>query len=683
MNTTAQPVSAPPPPRPSRRKLGWALLGLVGLAALVGGTFSAHRQQNSVARTAVVVAQMQSGVQALSSEAVLAARGNAGAIDRLRQSRASISTLRGLLRTGGYAAPSDPAPVLILEGRPGFPLQALDAALAQFDEQQRQLEESAARLRQAAEAEESLARALGEIEALLPQIQRTRALSSGAWGQSLSDPVSVLSRQEMRTMRVIFAPLPGADSLQAAWSTQFKATAARLEELAAKAERDPDLPPTARTLVKNLSAATAALAQATATLAQAQPDRLAAQRLQAPILDAAAAIQAPLSEIGTKVLALGAARPLATYLSWLGMALVLISIAALARAVVVLDVRHWAISQDSRQGLGVAAAVERMTVRLRHILAQDGQATDGVRLQEDPSLETFALSSMINSLLDAQDRLRTRALGEVDGVGLVASEAIAPTGRIQVQARQLDERSQRMSALARAIAQDLARQAQDPTAKKARRMVELTTAAELVMQEGTNKMDAMRETVQATSKRLKRLAEGAQSIAAASVVIDEISRRVKVLSTNAAIEAAAHGEGGRKFAVLAKEIERLSQSAHQSAVDIGQIVAIIQNDAQETVATMERSTSEVVASTELAQRASQAMREIEHMSTSLVESIQAMAQEVEKQAVEGLKLSQGCDQSAKMARELSSEGEGLARLIDRIRSALRDARNAISTDPSP
>lgn len=687
-NNTSQPV------RPSRtqppiemkgalqahRWVSWAAVAVAGLLLAVGGGWSSQQSQNSVARTAMVVADMQTGVQALANDSMMAARGNPGSIDNLRTWRNKVGVSMTLLEKGGYAAPTDPAPVLGLQDLNRVSLDALNQGLSNFDKQIRPLEESGAQLRDAAAAENTLTEALVTIDESLGSIGRSASLNGGSWGGALADIKGVLQRPEMKTMRVIFSPLPGAETLQSSWSQQFSKTASQMSLLSDAAEKDATLSQSAKAQVSRLSDAVQKLAVSTAVLAQTQSVRLAAQQMQDPIQAAVASIQQPLDKVGTDVLAMQSTRPMSFYLAWLGMAMVLVGILGLSRATMVMSQDHWVASQESRLGQGMGDAMERLTRHLRRIVVQDGALMGNGRLEEDADSPSFALASMINRLLESQDRFKQMVSGAMETMGQVLSDVSGPGNRINGLSTRIQENSDRSSGLARSMARELARLAQSSGPKSAQKMVEMTTAAELIMQEGTFKMDAMRETVQATSKRLKRLAEGAQNIAAATDVIDGISRRVKVLSTNAAIEAAAHGEDGRRFAVLAKEIERLSQSAHEAAGDIGRVVQSIQVDAQETVAAMEQSTSEVVASSELTARASNALRDIERAAADLSRELEISIREVEKQALSGVKLSQQCDEAAAVGKEALQESGHVSSSIEKARTATRDIKDRISKE---
>ena len=412
-------------------------------------------------------------------------------------------------------------------------------------------------------------------------------------------------------------------------------------------------------------------------MAQTLSARLGAQQLQAPILEAANGLQEPLSKVVTSVITMQSSRPLSWYLMWVGLAAALVGLLGLARAAMSMGQDHWLASQESRAGHGVGDALDRVTRQLKRITGKNGAVMPNARLEEDPDAPTFPLVSNINRILEGQQTYAETVGAAVDTMQGQLSDVSGPIHRSGTSMARLVEANGRSSSLAHVMAQELARLAQEPTPQNAQAMVEMITAIELVMQEGTFKMDALREKVQATSKKLKRLAESAQNIAAASDMIDRISRKVKVLSTNAAIEAAAHGEKGRRFAVLAKEIEQLSQGAHETAGDIARVVHDIQEDAQETVAAMELSTNEVVISTQLTTRASNALRELEKAAVEQSRTLQASMRDVEKQALTGVKLSQQCDESVQVSQEARQEAVSAQEALDKTKGVCRQMKREV------
>jgi twitching motility protein PilJ len=139
-------------------------------------------------------------------------------------------------------------------------------------------------------------------------------------------------------------------------------------------------------------------------------------------------------------------------------------------------------------------------------------------------------------------------------------------------------------------------------------------------------MNAIRETIQDTSKRIKRLGESSQEIGNIVELINDIAEQTNILALNASIQASMAGEAGRGFAVVADEVQRLAERAAAATKQIEVLVRTIQTDTNEAVVSMERSTTDVVGGALLAENAGAALEEIEQVSNqiaSLVQNISA------------------------------------------------------------
>jgi twitching motility protein PilJ len=145
-------------------------------------------------------------------------------------------------------------------------------------------------------------------------------------------------------------------------------------------------------------------------------------------------------------------------------------------------------------------------------------------------------------------------------------------------------------------------------------------------------MDTIREQIQDTSKRIKRLGESSQEIGDIVSLINEIADQTNILALNAAIQAAMAGEAGRGFAVVADEVQRLAERSATATKQIAGLVKTIQTDTHEAVASMEQTTAEVVKGAELANSAGTALEEIETVSTNLAELIQDISEAAKHQA---------------------------------------------------
>ena len=115
-------------------------------------------------------------------------------------------------------------------------------------------------------------------------------------------------------------------------------------------------------------------------------------------------------------------------------------------------------------------------------------------------------------------------------------------------------------------------------------------------------MNAIRDQIQETSKRIKRLGESSQEIGEITELISDITEQTNVLALNAAIQAASAGEAGRGFSVVAEEVQRLAERSGDATRQIAALVKTIQTDTQDAVAAMERSTQGVVEGTQAVRR---------------------------------------------------------------------------------
>jgi twitching motility protein PilJ len=143
-------------------------------------------------------------------------------------------------------------------------------------------------------------------------------------------------------------------------------------------------------------------------------------------------------------------------------------------------------------------------------------------------------------------------------------------------------------------------------------------------------MNTIRETIQDTSKRIKRLGESSQEIGNIVELINDIAEQTNILALNASIQASMAGEAGRGFAVVADEVQRLAERAANATKQIEVLVRTIQTDTNEAVVSMERSTTDVVGGALLAENAGAALEEIEQVSNqiaSLVQNISASSRQ--------------------------------------------------------
>jgi len=187
-------------------------------------------------------------------------------------------------------------------------------------------------------------------------------------------------------------------------------------------------------------------------------------------------------------------------------------------------------------------------------------------------------------------------------------------------------------------------------------------------------MNTIRETIQDTSKRIKRLGESSQEIGNIVELISDIAEQTNILALNASIQASMAGEAGRGFAVVADEVQRLAERAANATKQIEVLVRTIQTDTNEAVVSMERSTTDVVGGALLAENAGAALQEIEQVSNQIASLVQNISASARGQSSAAHNIARNMqvlrEISAQSADSTSATSQAIVKLAD-LSAALR------------
>ncbi len=237
---------------------------------------------------------------------------------------------------------------------------------------------------------------------------------------------------------------------------------------------------------------------------------------------------------------------------------------------------------------------------------------------------TGAIADAINFAIIQLRELVARIVDTAENVSSSANDSrttvVQLTDLSEHQAQEIAAASAAINEMAITIDQVSANAVE--SAGVADRSVSIASKGAEVVRSTIGGMDRIREQIQDTAKRIKRLGESSQEIGDIVSLINDIADQTNILSLNAAIQASMAGDAGRGFAVVADEVQRLAERSAGATKQIAALVKTIQTDTNEAVSSMEQTTAEVVSGASLTQNAGVALSEIETVSTSLAELIQ-------------------------------------------------------------
>ncbi len=264
------------------------------------------------------------------------------------------------------------------------------------------------------------------------------------------------------------------------------------------------------------------------------------------------------------------------------------------------------------RGLLVAEAGERaiegsLIAALDELRAGD-LVTCGARAKELPTAlqEAFTnASDAINALAQQIQNSSIEVASAANSVNQIASELASGSSE---QAASVVEITAAMEELARTAAQ---------IADNASTQADLTAQAEASGNVGSDAVDDAVEGVEEVKKRISGIATRADTLGTRSKeiyrvldLITDIAQETHILSLNAAIEAAAAGEHGRRFSVVAEEVRRLAQRSQESVDSVRNLLDEFSGSIRATVVATEEGSKEASRVLERARAAAAAIDEL-------------------------------------------------------------------------
>ncbi len=293
---------------------------------------------------------------------------------------------------------------------------------------------------------------------------------------------------------------------------------------------------------------------------------------------------------------------------------------------------------------------------------------------------TGAIADSVNYAVEALRDLVSDVNTTAQQVAAQAQETRATTTQLaeasEHQAQEIRSATETINEMAQSF-DDMAKRSSE-SADVAQNSVEIANRGADMVRQTISGMDSIRDQIQETSKRIKRLGESSQEIGDIVELINGISEQTNVLALNAAIQAASAGGAGRGFAVVADEVQRLAERATNATRRIEALVQTIQADTSEAVTSMEQTTSQVVSGARLAEDAGEALESIEKVSNDLAGLIQDISRQAQTESSNATRIAKMMNSIRDISIQ-TTEGTGkTAESVANLAELVRDLRDSVA-----
>jgi len=183
---------------------------------------------------------------------------------------------------------------------------------------------------------------------------------------------------------------------------------------------------------------------------------------------------------------------------------------------------------------------------------------------------------------------------------------------------------------------------------------DLATQGQRVVNSAAQGIREIAETFTQSARLIDALGQRSQQIGQIVGVIKDIADQTNLLALNAAIEAARAGEQGRGFAVVADEVRKLAERTGNATSEISAMINTIQAETGNTVSNMEKGGKQVDAGVKMAAQAGESLEQINSSLSRVAEMIRHIADATRQQSEASGEITRRVEGIVRMAEENSA-----------------------------
>lgn len=250
---------------------------------------------------------------------------------------------------------------------------------------------------------------------------------------------------------------------------------------------------------------------------------------------------------------------------------------------------------------------------------------------------TEALTGAVAHVLNKTVRRIGKTIGSVKTTMFQISQTSVRANEVSAELSLLmgDQAQQVQQAT---IAVEQIAESADKTEQSATRTSEFAREALATVKRGIESVQAtvastqlVSENMQRQAKLVKRLGERSQEVAEIASILSRLAQLAKVLALNASIESERAGPEGRRFRVVAEEIQQLANNVNESLLQVSNITKMTQTDAREALQATDAAVDSVVKASRTAQESGDALTKIGEVTQALELQVASILDLVGKQ----------------------------------------------------
>jgi len=301
----------------------------------------------------------------------------------------------------------------------------------------------------------------------------------------------------------------------------------------------------------------------------------------------------------------------------------------------------------------IAAPLAKLSGAMEKMAEGDlTQRVDDISSKDEVGVMSRAFNKMSANLNDIVAKIK-------DGSNQIASSSEQISAASEEMSAGADNQTRQTDQVATATEEmsatvlEVARNSNDAS-EAARKASDVARDGGEIVRKTIEGMNMIASSVKESAKTMEALGKSSDEIGEIIAVIDDIADQTNLLALNAAIEAARAGEQGRGFAVVADEVRKLAERTTKATKEIAAMIKTIQTDTGGAVKSMAAGTVEVEKGVEYANEAGRSLDQIVEVVGSVTEMIQQIATAAEEQSAAAEEISANVESVASITKETST-----------------------------